>query len=654
MSCRVSIPQLSLVKNFIAISFCLLFSLVSYSQVTKGAIKAFERALKAYEMMDLSLTVYELDKALDKSPLFAEAYFLKSQVYRDLRKDSLAMVCLSKGLVIDDDRYNRGWLELAELCWGEGLYDEGWSAIVRFNETKAFIMLGQDSTLNQYYSWVTRGLEYSIEAVTKPDLGVNTIRLGVGVNSSMPEYYPSMTLDKQVIIMTRRTRGVVDEHDQEDFYLSRWSNKLNKWLSSEAIPGINTPFNEGAATISGDGLTIVFTACEALGVGYGPREGKGSCDLFESTYDVEIGAWTVGENLGAPNSGRWESQPTLSADGNFLVFARARHLRGMGSDLFSSYRSADGSWSEPERLLGGINTPFEEESPFLHPDGKTLYFSSNGHPGLGHLDMFVSNLQEDGSWSKAQNLGYPMNSHDDENSLIVQPDGRYAIFASDRGKADGDLDLWRVEIPYKIRPKAVGVLYGTVVDNKTGQMLEASVVLLDAITGSLVATVQSGSAKGFVLPLPAQGRFSFEVDKEGYLFQIVDFNMSGIENQNIEVRLNKIAVGVSVDLKTIRFETGSSDLAAGYQADLVRLVNWLEANAEANVEIIGHTDNVGSDATNLLLSSDRALSVLNFLIANKIDQERLSNLGLGSSMPLGSNETDEGRASNRRVEIRIK
>ena len=273
---------------------------------------------------------------------------------------------------------------------------------------------------------------------------------------------------------------------------------------------------------------------------------------------------------------------------------------------------------------------------------------------MGNLDIFVSTLQDDGTWGTPINLGYPLNTHDDENSLIVEPAGDFAIFASDRGNINGDMDLWRVRLKEEVKPEAIGVLGGMVVDNASGKMLEATVILLNAETGELVASVESGSNKGFVLPLPAEGRYSFEVDKEGYLFKLVDFQMSGLEDQFVEVRLDKIEEGASIDLNTIRFETGSADLEAGYQADLVRLVNWLESNPTANVEIIGHTDNVGSDASNKTLSANRAKSVKTFLVANKIESSRLFTSGQGSSSPVSTNDTEEGRALNRRVEIVIK
>ena len=204
-----------------------------------------------------------------------------------------------------------------------------------------------------------------------------------------------------------------------------------------------------------------------------------------------------------------------------------------------------------------------------------------------------------------------------------------------------------------MKPEAVGVLGGMVVDIKTGKMLEATVVLLNAETGELVASVESKDNKGFVLPLPAEGHYSFEVDKKGYLFKIVDFQMKGLEDQFVEVRLDQIKSGASIDLNTIRFETGSSELSEGYQADLVRLVNWLEVNVDFKVQIIGHTDNVGSDESNRILSLKRARAVKDFLTAAKISEDRLTISGEGSSSPVTSNESEEGKAKNRRVEILI-
>ena len=642
-----------MVKKILIIVLSLFVCLSSFGQVSKGAMKAYERAIDAYVAKDYTTAYAELNKAENKSPNFAFVYFLRAQILQDENRDSFAIESLKKGLEIDDSENPLGWFHLADLCWGEGLYEDGQLAIESFKNSKAYDRFVADSTLQNHYLRVKDGLDFSIQHAND-SAKFDAHKFSENINTSSPEYYPSLSLDNQVIIMTRRYKPIGAQYEQEDFYISKWSNRSNSWEQAQPIPGINTAQNEGAATISGDGSKIIFTACEAPGVGYGQREGYGSCDLFESNYDVKIGKWSIGDNLGTINTSMWESQPTLSADGNFLVFARARHLSRKDCDLFGAHRLEDGSWSKPYSLPGEINTPFVEESPFLHPDGKSLYFSSNGHPSMGNLDIFVSTLQEDGTWGTPINLGYPLNTHDDENSLIVEPAGDFAIFASDRENVNGDMDLWRVRLKEEVKPEAIGVLGGMVLDNASGLMLKAMVTLINAETGELVASVESGSNKGFLLPLPSEGRYSFEVVKEGYLFKLVDFQMSGLEDQFVEVRLDKIVEGASVDLNTIRFETGSADLKDGYQADLVRLVNWLESNPTANVQIIGHTDNVGSNASNKTLSADRAKAVKNFLVANKIESSRLYTSGQGSSSPVSTNDTDEGRALNRRVEIAIK
>ena len=629
------------------------------AQVSRGAERAYENALNSYTLFDLETTVLQLEKALRKSPNFHKAWFLLAQTNRDLDRDSLAILALNKGLSINDNSFQRGWLELAELNWTLGNYKEGASAIINFQNTVAYRTINKDSVLSSHYKWVNDGLEFSIKAISSPLNGIDIRPLEGEVNSDLQEYYPTMTLNGNNLVFTRIVPSSLGDFEHEDFYLSSRSS-ADVWSKAIPLDGINTAFNEGAPSISGDGMTIVFTACSSPRDGFGDRQGKGSCDLFESVYDQNTETWSLGENLGLPNSSAWESQPTLSADGNFLVFARARHSRGRGSDLFGAIRGDDGKWGKSFSLPGKINTTFEEESPFLHPDGKTLYFSSNGHPGLGGLDIFVSRKGKNGLWGSPVNLGYPLNTNDNENSLLVEPGGKKAIFATNRSSNNGDLDLWQFTLPIASRPSSVGVLSGIVLDASSSKPIEAQVDLVNVKTGEFVASVvskaTSGDSNGFILPLPENGRYSFEVSREGYMFKIDDvFSIESADiNRHIVVVLEKINRGASISMKTVRFESGSAELSDGYQTDLTRLVLWLNSNSTSNVEIIGHTDNIGSNSSNKVLSTSRALSVMNFLLSNSISPERLSYSGVGSLVPIDSNDTAEGRAGNRRVEIVVK
>lgn len=646
------IPQLSNVRRFYIFFIGALVASQMMAQVPRGAEKAYEKALEAYNSKDLDGALEELNKAIDKYEAYADAHFLLAQTQKDLQNIPASIVALERGLNIRESKYPRGWLDLAEMLWVEGEYQRGINALDDFKGCRLYRRLPDDKQLSMYYHWLRKGLDFSLSEVSNAS-GKLPVVLEGDVNSDMPEYYPSLTLDNKVMIFTRRLRGI-GVTEQEDFYMSKWSSKNNRWKSADPIPGINTRYNEGAAAISGDGLTIIFTACEGPAVGYGLREGKGSCDLFESRFHLEKGVWSKGVNLEALNSGAWESQPTLSSDGNFMVFARARHVQGMGSDLFASHRKEDGTWAKPYLLPGEVNTGFEEESPYLHSDGQTLYFSSNGHPGFGGLDMFVSRLQEDGSWGAPKNLGYPLNTHNDENSLVVESNGEFALFASDRGKRSGDLDMWRVELPKGCQSSSVEALFGFVVDDETSDVIDAAVVLIDAQNGRLVASVTSAPNSGFVLPLPELGRYSFEVEKEGYMFKTQELTIEQVGDKTVEVRLRKISSEESFDLSSIHFESGSATLQDVYQADLVKLVNWMENNPEVEIEIVGHTDNVGAATDNQILSEERAAIISDFLEANRINSDRLSHSGKGATEPVASNDSEAGKKANRRVEIIIK
>jgi flagellar motor protein MotB len=611
------------------------------SQVSRSAQRSYEKALDAYTSSDFSLTITELDKAVKKSPNYALAWFLLAQTHRDLSRDSIAIIELKRALYIDDSLYKKGWLELAELLWMSGDYDSGITALD--------MVVKKHRELKQY-RWVRAGLEFSVMAVKSPMLLSVITPLQGDVNSIRPEYFPSMELSGKKMVFTRLVPSRNNPMGQEEFFSSSLIDGV--WREVFPLKGINTLFNEGASSISGNGKTLIFTSCATPRDGFGDRVGAGSCDLFESHYDTQSGFWSLGENIGAPNSNSWESQPTLSSDGNFLVFARAFHVRGKGSDLFGAIRGKDRVWGKPFPLPGKINTPYEEESPFLHPDGQTIYFSSNGHPGLGGLDVFVSRKQSNGEWGKPENLGYPLNTHNDENSLMVEPDGVFAIFASDRSNPAGDLDLLRVELPPEARPISVNVLSGTVVDNLSGNPLVASVNLVDITTGSVLTSVKT-SLEGFILPLPVNGRYSFEVSCEGYMFNIAEMFTIDSPNKSlhVEVRLMKIDSGTTLSLRDVRFNSGSAVLEFGYQTDLVLLASWLSSNLSTSVEIIGHTDNIGSAPANLQLSEDRAEAVVNFLLTSGISADRLSSSGRGDQVPISTNATLEGKALNRRVEI---
>jgi outer membrane protein OmpA-like peptidoglycan-associated protein len=311
------------------------------------------------------------------------------------------------------------------------------------------------------------------------------------------------------------------------------------------------------------------------------------------------------------------------------------------------------------RLSDSINTPGSEESVFIHPDNQTLYFSSDGHPGLGGLDIFMSKRRPDGTWGKAVNLGYPINTNGDENSLIVSPDGQLAFMSSTRKDGFGDLDMYSFELYPAVRPSVVSYVKGVVVDDKTGNPLQAKFEIVDVRSGLNVMSDVSDKKKGEFLACLTTGKeYMLNVSKEGYLFYSDYFNCSDETDQQhaykITARLKQPVAGETVVMKNIFFDNNKFDLKTESFSELNKLVAFLKSSPNVAIEIGGHTDAIGDAKLNVTLSENRAKSVYNYLIEKGIAASRLSFKGFGSTVPVADNTTEEGRAQNRRTEFKIK
>ncbi len=620
---------------------------------SRGAEKAYAKALEAYRFLSYNLAVEHLDKALDKSPDFAEAWFLKAQIYQEVDHPQLEEV-LARALNVDGQRFPHGWVELAQVQWELGKYDEGLASLAQL-EALGLSRMSQE--MEDKRAWVEAGLHFAQQTTASGEDFVQASEVLGELNTPDLEYYGALDLTGMRMVLTRSGKNgslpsVPGVQGGEDFFES-FIRDDGTWSPPVPLPGVNTPMNEGAPTLSGDGRTMIFTACETPRDGYGPRRGKGSCDLFESVWDEASRTWSMGQNLGAPNSKGWESQPALSADGNTLVFAKSVKGHLEPSDLVVCHRLDNGGWSTPRKLPGSVNTERTEESPFLHPDGKTLYFSSDGHPGFGKLDVFVSKLQKDGTWGEPQNLGPGVNSAGKDNSLMVMPRGGVALFATTR--ESGNLDFWQVELPEDAKPIEVAMLQGVVRDSQTGEALQAEVTLIDLETGQVIGKTASRSSEGFVMPLPGLGSYSFEASADGHMFGMTMYNQTGGTDLNrspfVHIDLDPIEVGSTFTLDAIQFESGLASLSSSYQAGCERLAQWMSENPDVNIRVVGHTDNVGSVPFNMALSEDRAKAVQAFLVQRDVAVSRIQVEGKGPLEPIADNETEEGRAVNRRVQV---
>jgi outer membrane protein OmpA-like peptidoglycan-associated protein len=316
-----------------------------------------------------------------------------------------------------------------------------------------------------------------------------------------------------------------------------------------------------------------------------------------------------------------------------------------------------GKWSRPVNLGDSINTSGDEMAPFLHADGKTLFFSSTGGPGLGGYDLFVSRKDPTGQWSKARNLGYPINTNANEINIFVSLDGSHAWISSDREGGKGGFDIYGFPTPEQIRPEKVLFVKGVVMDAESGKLLEAKIELTNLLNNQNEDSTKSDPLTGtFLMVLHPGTDYAFNIVKKGYLFFSKNLNLKesgSLEPIHQTFRLTPIKAGEQITLNNIFFDFNSAVLKAASLTELNKLLEMLRENTGLRIRISGHTDNVGDAAYNKKLSTDRALAVRDFLISNGIDAGRIEYEGFGDTKPVASNASEAGRKKNRRTEVTV-
>ena len=649
-----------------------------YSTSNKKAIKLFEQG-KNEPGTNLNASgtlpnyrggIEYLNQAIEKDPQFWEAHMMAGEFHELLREYQPAINHFKKALAINPQQSSTGstYFYLANLQQAVGDYEDAMKNIDIFVQFR-----NANPDLVSEANHIRANCDFALYQLKNPST-FNPINIGPGINTENPEYFPTITVDGKTILFTRRIKdGRVDGpfKEQEDFFVSQLSNR-GIWQTAVAMPNnVNTVNNEGAPTISADGRSLVFVACpDATGKDYGEnRTGKGSCDLF---YTKKLGSnWTNPVNLpGNVNSFVWESQPSLSADGRTLYFIRRVSQRNqpMNSDIFVSRIDDNGSWGTAQRLPDYINTPVEEESVLIHPDGKTLYFASRGHVGMGGSDLYVCRMDKNGNWGEPQNLGYPINTQFEENSLMVSPDGEIAFFASDREGGYGDLDIYYFEMPEKLRPTKTLYFEGVVYDVVTKRPIPGKFQLIDLETGKEVIYSEADKLTGeFMVSLPINKQYALNVTYPGYAFFSKNFDMNNPDNNEaIHMDVPMVPIGgsdQSIILANVFFDLSKSTLRNESFVELDKLVSFLNENQKVHIEIGGHTDSRGDSKSNRILSNDRAKAVYDYAIQKGIAKERLSFMGYGSAKPVFTDEQIEKLAtekekekahqSNRRTEYKI-
>lgn len=627
--------------------FQVLNSQPSLTTKSKRAAKLYTEAMENYNLRHYEIAVSKLRSALREDNKFVEAWLSMAEIYMDMSEDLEAIEAYKKAVRLDPDFFPGAYLNLGELEFLNGRYAEGKEDYSKYLTFSSISEKGRRTALAGIAN-----CDFSMWAVSHP-VPFDPKNMGRSINNELDQYWPSISVDEQKFVFTllkpkNPENSAVFGNRQEDFYISTYGR--NGWeIAEDAGAPLNTSDNEGAQTLSADGREMYFTACNRKG-------GHGLCDIYYSNWNGKT--WSAPRNIGPPVNTRYkETQPSLSPDGRILYFASNKPGGKGGLDLWQSTRNEDGSWSEPENMGDSINTEGEEQSPFIHPDNVSFYFSSTGLPGLGRFDLFLSRKQPDGKWSKPKNLGYPLNTNFNEEGLVVNAKGNTAYYSSTREGGYGGRDIYQFELYREARPNPVSYMKGTVYDSETRRALRAKFELVDLRTTGIVMQSYSSASDGtFLISIPSGKDYALNATTPGYLFFSENFTLADADYTRpylMDVPMNPIKPGEKTILRNIFFDTDQYTLKPESRVELDRLLKMLTENPTLKIQIGGHTDNIGTPEHNQTLSENRARTVVKYLTENGIPGERLSFAGYGEDKPITTNETEEGRAQNRRTEFMI-
>lgn len=625
----------------ISIAAFLVFLILGVSAQTTSVRKAmadFEKAQVYLNDNNYPEAIASLKNAAAADPNFTNAIIQLAELNRRIKSFEEAKLYYQKAIDLNGGSDVRLYYGLAESQINTGDYNPALKNISLFINQYT----GNDKAFLAKAKKYRRDCEFSITALTTPQK-YEPVNLGSQINSAHRDYFPAITADNETLIFSRNIAG------NEDFFISKKRNK--EWSSPVSLSSnINTAqFNEGAQSISPDGQYLFFTGCNR-------PNGLGRCDIYVS--HKEGNSWGQPFNLGAPvNTIYWESQPAISPDGNTLYFVSNRPGGIGGYDIWKTQLNEEGEWSLPLNLGPEINTPYDENTPFLHADGKTLYFSSDGWPGMGNKDIFLSRIDSSGHWSNPLNMGYPINSFNEETGLIVSPDGTEAFFSTNLKDGYGDMDIYQFKLPEDKKPMAITYVKGIVRDKETRDFLEARVQVVNLNNKKTAYNDYTSKENGdFLAVMPIGADYAFNVSADGYLFYSENYELKSANGNKpflLEIDLERLKVGTNMILKNIFFNTNEYALLPPSVTELATLKDLLKNNPNIHIEVQGHTDNVGNDLQNEKLSVNRAKAVYDHLIESKIDATRLTYKGYGETRPIAGNETEEKRKQNRRTSFII-
>lgn len=600
-------------------------------KIPAKAIKALDDAILVAAAGNTDASVRSIGELIEKYPTWTLPLQKLSEIYYKAGRKNESIAMLESTIAIDSASQIQQLYALGRL-YAENDHPERaikmYETVIRRGETQPEL--------------VTKAKKDIVELVKKKALWNNNVKITftpfpADINTPNEESMGRWTLDGKEFIFTRFL------NDQEDIFIAKYDDK--EVVDVKDFP-FNTERNEGAQTISPDGKALIFTSCER-------PDGLGGCDLYTSSY--KNGSWSRPVNMGSPiNTPSYESQPCFGLDGTTIYFSSNRTGGFGGRDIWLVRLQPNGRWSSPVNAGKTINTAANEECPFIHFDGRTLYFMRDGKDGLGGFDLYISRMGFDGKWHDPENMGAPINSGSDEGAFSLHPDGKHAVIT--RMTANQRNDLFEFLLPDEFLSPPVQALEVRVTDEKTKTPLRARIDVFETEGHDTIRTSQWSDNAGMItMTLERNKAYGLITSAENYVMNSTNLEPDTNSIRKLEITMTPItmAINKTIVLSNIFFATGSSTLLSSSEPELNKLERTLNANPGMHIEIHGHTDDVGTDEDNQVLSEARAKSVYQYLIDKGIDSSRLAFKGFGETQPVAGNDTEAGRKQNRRTEFLI-
>jgi outer membrane protein OmpA-like peptidoglycan-associated protein len=610
-------------------------------EIDKKAEKTLEQAKDTWKKSrDYEKTRELIDKAIDLDPEYIDAYYFLGTIALKKHDDKNLEIAFSKVAELCPDYDAEVFFQLGWLYFDTKKYKDAEKNLKKFLE---FGNVKEDKAAKaDTMLWRSKIYLHPVPYDPHPIEGLSTVDW---------EYLPYFSPDNELAFFTRKfelqEKGALFPIHVEKFMVAKRID--GAFEKGDPMP---PPFNsrntgnEGAAAISIDNKHLYFTLND-----------KGNFDIYSS--DFVNYKWTeiknLGKNVNDPIG--WDAQPSISSDGKTLYFASARDSENVNNiDIYYSEKNAAGEWGRAKKLSSKINTSGREKSPFIHPDNKTLYFSSDALPGLGGFDIFVCRRDANGEWGDPVNIGYPINTEADEVGFFVSTDGKTASFASNSLKGMGGYDIYSFDLYPQARPEKVLFVKGEVHDEDEKIPLAAKIELKNALTNKVIDVDLDTLTGKYASVVPFDNDYILTVKKKDYAFVSEYFSAADSVNakpRTLNIDVKKMEIGVSYPLNNILFATNSYEINDTIKVVLDNFSDFLKDNPKVKVAIYGHTDNVGDEVSNIQLSVSRAKTVYDYLVSREIPKERMTYKGFGLTSPVATNRTEQGRMLNRRTEFVI-